>query len=336
MQANFFALKKIESANGNGVNFSKCVAIKLFKSNISSRPNKKIHFKMKNLFSVTLALFSASILFVGCAEETNPDKPKPTLTVEELTVGITNNQITATAGTTLIFRWNAVKAGGGQDLDKFSIAQQGANVISPLPNTANGETLPIDNLPAKYEAQYVDTITIPAGMNLGVTELTFTVTDQEGLTAEVTVSVTVTNASTPLATVKNGMFYHVGGTLQGAYDLVADVVVAAGGANADKDMNNTNTAGNPFTGAWQSENNTQFVKANSFDYANATEEAAATAYAAGTPSASVSAPAVGDIYVAKLRGGSDYTVIKITALNAADNTCSCGNTGKISFEYKRK
>jgi hypothetical protein len=298
--------------------------------------NKKKFKFMKNILSITLSLFSASLLFVGCAEETNPDKPKPTLTVEELTVGINNNQITATAGSTLIFRWNAVKAGGGKDLDKFSIAQQGANVISPLPDTYNGETLPFDNLPAKYEAQYVDTIALPAGMNLGVTELTFTVTDQEGLTAEVTVSVTVTNPSTPLTVVNTGMFYHIGGTLAGAYNLVDDVTVNLGGANINKDMNNTNTAGNPFTGAWQSENNTLFVKDNGFDYTNATEEAAMAAYTAGSPSATVSAPAVGDIYIAKLRGGIDYTVIKITALNPADNTCACGNTGKLSFEYKRK
>lgn len=291
---------------------------------------------MKNILSTTLALFSASILFVGCAEETNPDKPKPTLSVEELTVGINNNQVTATVGSTLVFRWNAVKAGGGKDLDKFSIAQQGSNTILPLPNTANGEMLPIDNLPAKYETQYVDTITLPAGMNPGVTELTFMVTDQEGLSTSVTVSVTVASASTPLATVKTGMFYHVGGTLAGAYDLVADATVTVGGGNANKDMNNTNTAGNPFTGSWKSENNTLFVKANSFDYTNATEEEASAAYFAGSPSATVTAPAVGDIFIAKLRGGSDFTVIKITALNPADNTCSCGNTGKISFEYKRR
>jgi hypothetical protein len=291
---------------------------------------------MKNILSIPLALLSATILFVGCAEDTNPDKPKPTLTVEELTVGINNNQITATAGSTLVFRWNAIKAGGGQDLDKFSIAQQGSNTILPLPNTANGEMLPIDNLPAKYEAQYVDTITLPAGMNPGVTELTFMVTDQEGLLDEVTISVTVVSASTPLGVTKTGMFYHVGGTLAGAFDLVGDGTVTVGGANANKDMNNTNTAGNPFTGSWKSENNTLFVKANSFDYANATEEEAIAAYFAGSPSATVTAPAVGDIYIAKLRGGSDYTVVKITALNASDNTCSCGNTGKISFEYKRK
>jgi hypothetical protein len=37
----------------------------------------------------------------------------------------------------------------------------------------------------------------------------------------------------------------------------------------------------------------------------------------------------------KLRGGNDYAVIEIVSVDAADNTCACGNTGKITFNFKK-
>lgn len=272
-------------------------------------------------------------MFSACKDD--EDKDPPQVTVTELTQGLTNNEITVTPGTLLTFRWNALKVGTGDDLKTFDIIQQGSNVVVPLPQTFTDRTIPFTSMPNSLSDRYVDTITINAGTNLGITEYTFKVTDKGDQSGMVTVRVNVAAGTTPLATVKNGMFYHVAGSLQGAWDLVADALVAAGGANANKDMNNTNTAGNPFTGSWKSENNTTYVKSNSFDYDNATVESATAAYASGTSNATVSNPVVGDIFIAKIRGGNDYTVIKITALDANDNTCACGNRGKISFEYKK-
>lgn len=148
-------------------------------------------------------------------------------------------------------------------------------------------------------------------------------------------TITVKKPTTPLATEKTGQFYHIQGTLKGAFDLVADVEKGAADSDADKDMKNTDSAGSVFTGSWTTGNSTMQVKNNSYDYTNATVESASAAYSAGTPSASVSSPATGDIYVAKLRGGSSYAVIKITAVDPNDNTCACLNKGKISFSYKK-
>jgi hypothetical protein len=162
---------------------------------------------------------------------------------------------------------------------------------------------------------------------------TFTLTDKDLRTTTGTFTVTKQTANTPLSVSKSGMFYHIAGSLQGAYNLVNDVLVGAAGAATDKHMINTDAAGDPFTGKFESGNGTKFVKANAYDFANATEEAAITAYAAGAELTTVT-PAANDIYIAK--NGTTYFVIKITSIDPADNTCACGNTGKISFDYKKK
>jgi hypothetical protein len=170
--------------------------------------------------------------------------------------------------------------------------------------------------------------------NLLPMQYTFTLTDKDDRVTTATFEITLKAApTTPLTVAKSGSFYHIGGSLEGAYDLVNDVRVAASGAATSKFIKNTNQVGDPFTGAWKSDNGTKFVKVTGFDYANATEEAAMTAYAAGTELTTV-IPAVNDMFIAK--HGTTYFVIKITALDPLDNTCQCGNKGKISFDYKKK
>lgn len=285
--------------------------------------------------------YAFSMLFVlstlsSCSDETevDPDKPKPSLTVTELTKGITNNAISVEAGTNIVFRWNAVKAGGGRDLQSFTIAQQGANVLSPLPKTTTGRDLPLTSLPNSIETQYIDTLLLPAGNNLGVTVYTFTVTDKEGLSTAVTVSVTVVEGETALDNEANGQFFHVNGSLKGAFDLLLNQEVGASDPDAGKDLANTDAAGSPFTGSFESKNGTQFVKANSYDYENATLQSATAAFDAGTASSSVTNPAADDIYIVKLRGQAAYVVLKVTSVDPADNECACTNTGKIAFSYK--
>ena len=284
-----------------------------------------------------LFIASLSVAMFSCSKDTNnPDAPKPTLTVTELGTGAVDQDLTVAPGTMLSFKWNALRTGSGSVLESFEIFQSGSNVTFPLPATNRGETLPITNLPNKYESQYVDTIAFSAGMNLGVTTYTFSLTDKDGNLVEQVINVTVANVATPLPTEKTAEIYHVGGSLKGSWDMVADVAQGASDPAAGKDVRNSDLAGNPFTGSFTSANNTMFVKSNTFDYANATEEAAMAAYAAGTAQATITNPAVGDIVIAKVRGGSDYMVIKIATLDPADNTCSCGNKGKMTFTYKKK
>jgi len=41
------------------------------------------------------------------------------------------------------------------------------------------------------------------------------------------------------------------------------------------------------------------------------------------------------LYIAKLRGGTDYALIKITANDANFSTGTGGNKGKLTFDYKK-
>lgn len=188
---------------------------------------------------------------------------------------------------------------------------------------------------------YTEVYTLTCDSTTGKSEYEFVVVDADGQTASKTLTLNAKAAPTGtlLATEKTGLFYNVNGKGTGAYDLVADASVAASGAETSKDMKNIDKAGTAFTGSWGTGtgNTTMYVKANTFTYATATVEAAAAAYAAGSASANITGPAKDDIYIAKLRGGSDYAVIKITALEPTNNDPgSASNFGKITFSYKKK
>jgi len=292
---------------------------------------------MKKLLNYAAAMMAGAFLLTSCGEDDiNDDTPRPTLTVSELNEGITNGEITVTPGASLAFRWNAVQAGGGSALDAFTISQTGVNVTVPLPATTTGRTLPLESFPSAIRTQYRDTLIINAGQNLGVTTYTFKVTDRDGLSAEVEVRVEVAQSGTPMTNEKTGQFFHIGGSLQGSYNLVASENVSSTAANeAVRDISNTDQVGNPFTGSFEAKNATRYVLAAGFDYDNATVEAAAAAFNAGSGNAAVNAPTAGQIYIAKLRGGNDYAVIKVTNVDPDNNDCNCGNRGKLVFDYKK-
>ncbi|MDQ3536822.1 MAG: hypothetical protein M3421_14480 [Bacteroidota bacterium] len=77
-------------------------------------------------------------------------------------------------------------------------------------------------------------------------------------------------------------------------------------------MQNPTTTATVWVKGWDGVRNTTFVKANSFDYTNASVEAAAAAFAGGTVLSSVNNVAIGDIYIARIKGQSNYPVIKVT------------------------
>jgi hypothetical protein len=289
---------------------------------------------MKNLKLFALGLLGFSMVLTSCSDDED-DAPNPVITVEEALSGADQGSVTVTPNETVQLAWNARKEGTGAELETFAISSQGVNSINPIPTSNNGNTFPYSIANADDD-QYIDYIEFNAGANLGTTTWSFTVTDKDGKSATASFAVEVANASTPLGNETMGAFFHIGGSLQGAYDLVSGAVVAAAGADSDKDMRNTDMAGAAFTGSWEAGNATEYVKDNSYDYANATEEGAMAAYSAGSATTSVSNPAANDIYIAKLRGGSDYAVIRITDVDPTNNDCNCGNTGKIEFDFKKK
>lgn len=83
---------------------------------------------------------------------------------------------------------------------------------------------------------------------------------------------------------------------------------------------------------WVGQNGTTFVKAGSgFDYSNASRNAAETTYQDGTATGTVTGVAVGDIYVANLRGTNTYAVVRITAVNAT----TTNNDDNYVFDAKK-
>lgn len=170
--------------------------------------------------------------------------------------------------------------------------------------------------------------------NTGFT-YTFTVNDQLGNSATGTFTVTISTTNTPLAYENtSGVIWNLVGPYQGAWDLGTNVGVSSSGAESTKDMKNTSTVASGWVNAWTTGtgNGTLYVKTSVFDYNNATLESATSAYAAGTAVSTVTNPATNDIYIAKLRGGTNYAVIKITNIVVTPSD----NLDKIEFSYKKQ
>lgn len=126
----------------------------------------------------------------------------------------------------------------------------------------------------------------------------------------------------------DGVVWNAAGEGKGAWDLDKDVAISSTGTT-DASIQNLDKAGVAFTGKFESENGTMFVKAN-LDFATVTKTAAIAAYTAGTSSKSVS-PVKGDVYVAAK--GTTYYVISITDVDAAAENGV--NDGKVTFSYKK-
>ncbi|HXP90655.1 MAG TPA: hypothetical protein VN931_06985 [Fibrobacteria bacterium] len=131
----------------------------------------------------------------------------------------------------------------------------------------------------------------------------------------------------------NGMIYNRFGTGIGAWSLTGDTAVPASSSDP-KDLRDALTSATTgvFDGSLTSPDGAMFVQSNLFNYSSATTQSIQSAYAAGTPSASIDAPSVGDIYLIKLASGN-YAVLKVTAIVPGSTTVGV-NTGSISFTYK--
>lgn len=168
----------------------------------------------------------------------------------------------------------------------------------------------------------------------GVEKWSFVITDKDDVEGTRVVEITTAEEVVPF-TEEEGQFYHIAGALKGSFDLVAGVELSADTANdAMRDMKNTDEVSEPFTGSWESTNGTEFKAAPfGYNYDNANGNNTAIAYNAIIPgSASISNPAAGDVYIARLRGGNTYAAIKIVSV---DPNFGSGNKGKISFTFKR-
>lgn len=164
---------------------------------------------------------------------------------------------------------------------------------------------------------------------------TFTVTNSDGQEATKTMTFTLEAEETPFTyeNTDDGVIWHLYGTGNGAFDLAANEPKMMGDDDADKDMINTTAAsGDPFVHGWEAGNATTYVKAEGYDYATATVEGATAAFEAGTAASEVSDVAANDVYIANLRGGSEYSVIIVEEVSDTDPK---SGEGYITFSYKK-
>ena len=276
---------------------------------------------MKKVKFLALMFLAGATLFTSCKKDEE--------TVASPTISVTNNKtaysVTATADTTIIF--NVTVAAEGE-IDLFTIKKTVGSTTTSYgsPTGFSGKTSYTYN----FEQIFTATDTYPISF-------AFKVTDKEGQDASITVTVSkITGSSGTTLAYENtsAILYNLmapTGYL-GAWDLVSNVGVASSGSETSKDMANKSTSGTGWIPGWSTGtgNTTAFVKDNSLTYATATLEDITAAYTSGSSSITIT-PTVGDIYVAKLRGASNYALIKVTAIN----TTASDNLDNITFTYKK-
>ena len=281
---------------------------------------------MKKIKFLALMMVAGALVFTSCKKD--EEVAAPTISFS----GASSYEVALADSTRIVFNAD-IKADG--KVDAFTVTR------TEVTGTTETSGSPEDVSAAKGETAYTYNFdeTFKATDFAGIDKIlyVFNVTDKEGASVSKTLTITLeqTNQETPFAQeITTGNFWHIQGPNEGAWDLDGDALVASTGDVTTKSMINTDPADasstSSFTGSWNSGNNTEFVKDNSFDYANATVEAAGAAYAAGTPSGTVTNPAVDDIYIAKK--GTIIYVIKITALTPE---ATKNNNGQIKFSYKK-
>ncbi len=167
---------------------------------------------------------------------------------------------------------------------------------------------------------------------------TFTVTNSDGQEVTKTMTFTLEAEETPFdyENTADGAIYHRWGQYPGAYDLAMNTTMSQSEPDEEKDMVNTSVNGEAFTATWKAGdgNTTTFVKAEGYDYENATVESANAALAGGDPVSEITTEAAaGDVYIASLRGTGEPCVIYIQEVSQDDPLKS--GTGYMYFAYKK-
>ncbi len=289
---------------------------------------------MKKMRIFALIVLAGATIFTSCKKDEETVLADPTISFQGGTNSLVFN------GTNAIDVNVTVAAEGKIETVSLQGPSLSGTGTTTTPITALFGTSGSDNAKNQTSAIYMFQVS-SANLALALVNhttgftYTFTVTDQEGKSTTATFTVTTpAAANTPFASNQTGVFYHVAGLLHGAYDLDANATVGISGLATAKSMKNTDLAGAAFTGTWTSDaaNATMYVKTTTA-YSAIYQENAATLYAAGTASATVTNPALNDVYIAKK--GTTYYVISITAVEPAFSTGTGTNTGRITFNYKK-
>lgn len=287
--------------------------------------------KLKTLKYYALAILTSAFVFTSCEEEPI-DYEEPIL---EFT-GVEGNTLTINFATTedhsyaLAFTVNVDAPAGIKEFKLHRVKLNGATEVA---DDVIDITTCLNNTECTYNFSDLILFSHFVTQNFDKIEYQFIVTDNEDQVVDKVFTVT---ENTAFPTTREGYTYHISAPETGAWNLDADVAVASTGVAADKHIINSDSPGS-FTGKWISTepngNGTLFVKVTGYDFTAGLVKSAQQLYAAGTTSTIVNAPAVNDVYIAKL--ADKYYVIKVTNINPTEGTSTQGNKGKITFSYKK-
>jgi hypothetical protein len=266
------------------------------------------------------AIAAVAVTMTSCSKDETDDLTKnenPVITFTSLT------GTTVEAGSTLSL---VISVRANDDGDKLKTV-----------TLADGEGNPIGNPFVDInETSFDTTITLISSTTFETSTFTVVASDKnDHLAAK---SLTITTVSGFDSEGLTGQIHHIFGALNGSYDLVNDAEVAAAANDSLKDMSNTEVNDATFTGSWTAKNDTKFVRASTVDFSTATYSSIVSTYASlsAATDPSLGFPNANEVIIAKLRGGEDYVLIKITSVDPTfEDGGAAGDNGKLSFEYKK-
>lgn len=266
--------------------------------------------KKMNYLLGLLVVAALSFTFTSC-DDTKDAGP----TIDLFGGDYIDADATVAAGSTMLFKVNCTA--GDKNLEEFFVIEGNANVTGYPEEITTGDS-------------FQKEISLTAPTTVGDVIYTFKVVDKNDNFDEVSVTITVEASGTAFATeVTSGKVYHFLAPEMASWNLVADAAISSSSADDIIYIQNNDEAG-AYIGKFQSKNSTGFVKVT-LDYATATKEEATAAYTGS--STTIDAPAANDVYVAMK--GTELYLIKITDINTTDGASTAGNTGSMSFSYKK-
>ena len=267
-----------------------------------------MRLSIKNFFYVALA---SVVCLSSCSSE--DETPAPSIRL----VNPPSEKVVS--GQTVQF---TIEASAPEKIDQILItAKTGTQTITVLSKVKDFDSNTEDLFVQDYKVEATS----------GSIELTFAVTDKQGKVTAVSHTLIIEEDQVAMAFEKEGaIIANKIGPSNSMWDLAANVSRKAG--SSDADMANPSTTDNLWVKGWDGVRKTTFVKTTALDYATVTAEAAEAAFADGDASGTIRNVAVGDIYIAKIKDGANYAVIKITR---ADDDIKDKNTEVIEFTYKK-
>ena len=216
--------------------------------------------------------------------------------------------------------------------------ERGDRKINTLSIKGIGDEIIIDEIDNKNVNTYTYQAIVPTNAAKSTIIVTFTAADTRKYETTVELELIV---ETPFEYERIGaIISNAQGPSTSAWNLVKDEGLFFNDPNINKDIADNTSAGSGafLKGGWTTGNATRFVVDSVFNYAKASVENATLAYENGEPKATLlnNDLAVGNVIIAKIRGGEEFAVIEITDVFDDGVDGGTGNNADYrKFNYKK-